>query len=341
LDRLVVACYRAGAATVTLVSTNAPQGLKRTTALDIPVRVVSAATTPDCATLVGSTGLLIEAAEVRNLIQHGGRLASQDGTLLPIGVIAPGDKPWQRALDEQPARTAEGVACAVSNKADARRAERLLWQSFNCSADGRVDKLFNRPCGRLLSKILIYTPVSPNAVSLFSIAMGLASAWFFAIGSHQAAIIAAVLLQLSAIVDCVDGDIARALFKESPLGKWLDLAGDQVVHVTVFAAIAIGLVRADQTPDELWLGLSAVLGAVLSFGVIVRGMRQPAGERHQWLQKLIDSATNRDFSVLLLVLACFNRLEWFLWMAAIGSHLFWMTALALQVRPPARATAPR
>jgi hypothetical protein len=50
------------------------------------------------------------------------------------------------------------------------------------------------------------------------------------------------------------------------------------------------------------------------------------------LQKLIDSATNRDFSALVLVLACFNRLHWFLWLSAIGSHLFWMTALALQFR---------
>jgi hypothetical protein len=49
------------------------------------------------------------------------------------------------------------------------------------------------------------------------------------------------------------------------------------------------------------------------------------------LQKLIDAATNRDFSVIVLALACAQKLHWFLWMAGIGSHLFWMTALGLQL----------
>jgi 1L-myo-inositol 1-phosphate cytidylyltransferase / CDP-L-myo-inositol myo-inositolphosphotransferase len=184
-------------------------------------------------------------------------------------------------------------------------------------------------------------PGQPNAVSLASIAIGLVAAWFFAVGSHQAAILAAVLFQFSAIVDCVDGDLARVLFKESPLGKWLDLAGDQVVHVAVFAAIAIGLVRGGETPFAFGLGISAVLGAVISFAVVVRGMRQPANDRSLLLQKLIDSATNRDFSVLVLVLACFNRLEWFLWLSAIGSHVFWITALALQLGSHAKETPAR
>jgi hypothetical protein len=49
------------------------------------------------------------------------------------------------------------------------------------------------------------------------------------------------------------------------------------------------------------------------------------------LQKLIDATTNRDFSVLLILLALLARLEWFLWMTAIGVHVFWMAALAVQV----------
>ena len=188
------------------------------------------------------------------------------------------------------------------------------------------------PAGGPLSKLLVHTSITPNAVTLASIVIGLVAAWFFAIGTYAAVALAAVLFQLSTIVDCVDGDLARVLFKESPFGKWLDLGGDQVVHVAVFAAIAVGLVRSGQSPYGVWLGVSAVLGALLSFAVVVQGLRRPANHPNGLLSKLIDSATNRDFSVLILILAGVGRLGWFLWMTAIGSHLFWITALALQLR---------
>ncbi len=330
LDRLVVAAHRGGAGPITIVVANGPPVLKRTTALGIPARIVTAPPPRDAAMLVASSDLLVQAADVRALLDHGGRLAGADGTPLPIGVLPGGDAPWQTALAGLPALRARGVACRITDAVSARRAEQALWASLTSASDGFVDRVFNRPCGRVLSKVLVHTPVSPNAVSLISIGIGLVAAGLFAVGNHPTAVCAAVLFQLSAIVDCVDGDLARVLFKESALGKWLDLAGDQVVHVAVFAAIAAGCARRGQLPSALWLGLSAVAGALLSFAVIVRGMKRPARDRSRLLQKLIDSATNRDFSVLVLLLACVNRLDWFLWMAAIGSHLFWMVALALQ-----------
>ena len=283
------------------------------------------------ATLVASSSLLVQASDVRALLEHGGRLATGSGTPLPIGVLPPGDTPWESSLNSLPFRAAQGVACRVADADTARRAETALWASLTSGSDGLVDRVFNRPCGRPLSKFLVHTPISPNAVTLASLAIGFVAAWFFALGTYAAMVFGAILFQLSTIVDCVDGDLARVLFKESSFGKWLDLAGDQVVHVAVFAAIAVGLVHNGQSPYGVWLGLSAVLGAVLSFAVVVRGMRRPADHPNGLLSKLIDLATNRDFSVLILILAGVGRLEWFLWMTAIGSHLFWMTALALQL----------
>lgn len=330
LDRLVVAVHRAGVRSITVVARNRVPELKRAAALGVPVQIVSEAPVWEGATLVASSSMLVQTADVRALLEQGGRLATASGTPLPLGVLSPGNGAWEAVLDRLPTRAAQGVAARVMDAATARQAEQALWASLTSSSDGIVDKVFNRPCGRLLSKLLIHTSISPNAVSLASIAIGLVAAWFFATGSHHAVILAAILFQLSAIMDCVDGELARVLFKESPLGKWLDLAGDQVVHVTVFAAIALGLVRSGESPFALWLGISAVIGALLSFAVVVRGMRQPVNDRSRLLQKLIDSATNRDFSVVVLVLACFNRLDWFLWLSAIGSHVFWLTALVLQ-----------
>jgi phosphatidylglycerophosphate synthase len=341
LDRLVVAIHRAGSGSITVVSPGQPPALKRAAALRIPVRFESTADSLDGSTLVASSSLLVQTADVRELLRHGGRLVTAAGLPLPIGLLRPGDTPCEAALDSLPVQVASGIAYSVMDPSAARDAQKALWDSLGSSSDGLVDKAFNRPCGRFLSKVLVHTPVSPNAVSVTSVMIGLVAAWFFAVGNHNAVILGALLFQFSAIVDCVDGDLARVLFKESVLGKWLDLAGDQIVHVTVFAAIAAGIMQTGQSPHGLCLGLSAVLGAVISFAVVLRGMRQPVSDRSPLLQKLIDSATNRDFSALVLVLACFNRLDWFLWMSAIGSHLFWMTAFALQFRARPAGTPAR
>ena len=41
---------------------------------------------------------------------------------------------------------------------------------------------------------------------------------------------------------------------------------------------------------------------------------------------------SRDFSLVLLFFALVGKLEWFLWLAAIGSNLFWVV-LAWVTRP--------
>jgi len=341
LDRLVVAAHRAGASPITIVSSEPLPALERTVALGIPYAVAAAPPAPAGPVLVADGGLLTQATDVRALLQQHARLSTTAGERLPIGVLPRLETDWRAALDRQPALAAQGAAAPVTDLASARAAERMLWASLTSSADGLVDRFFNRPCGRPLSKMLAHTPISPNAVSLVSTGIGLAAAAGFATGAYPAAVAAALLFQLSAIVDCVDGDLARVLFKESPLGKWLDLAGDQVVHVAVFAAIAAGVIRGGGTPWAAWLGASAVLGAAFSFAVVLRGMRRPAGEQGERLKKLIDALTNRDFSVLVLALACFDRLEWFLWLAAVGSHVFWLAALALQLGAASRSQPAR
>jgi len=141
---------------------------------------------------------------------------------------------------------------------------------------------------------------------------------------------AAVIFQLCAVIDCVDGDLARALFKQSRLGKWLDLGGDQIVHFSVFAAIGIGVARANPFVPALALGASAAFGVLLCFAVIVRALRQPLAQRSPLLNKLLDATANRDFSFLLLALAILGRMDLFLWMAGIGIHVFWVALLVLQ-----------
>lgn len=343
IDRLVVAAHRAGAENITIVSEGPLPLLERTVALGIKVQLTGSWPPLKGPTLVLSNRLLVQSLDLKRLMELGGRLVSRDGIPLPAGVmIEASAQRLEQQLSGLPAVAAQGVAEPVANAISAATAARSLWASLDSSTDGLVDKYFNRPVGRWFSRILAHTSVSPNQVSAAAILLGLVSAWFFAQGNYGTALWGGVLLQVSAIVDCVDGDLARVLFKESRLGKWLDIIGDQVVHFSVFVGIGIGLYRAGSEAPVLLLATSAALGVVISFAVVTHGLLQPEGRRNTRLQKLIDATTNRDFSVLLLLLAWLGKLPWFLWMTAIGVHFYWLLVLGVQLfNQPASPTLTR
>lgn len=315
LDRMVVAAHRAGCAPITIVAEQEPR-LARAAELGIEVsteRTVAAARRQ----LLIEGSVLVEARDVERVVAENGQLISADGSPLPVAMSGSDANPI----------VAEGIAIAVTDAVSARLAEQQLWTSLGSSADGVVDRYFNRPVGRRFSKLLVHKPISPNQVSIVSILIGVAAAPFFVRANF---LVGALLLQLSAIIDCVDGDLARVLFKQSRLGKWLDLLGDQVVHVSVFAAIGLGVARIDPATPALLLGASAAVGVLLSLPPLIRALRQPATQRSPLLSRLIEAAANRDFSILLLILALVGRMDVFLWLAGIGVHVFWIALWSLQ-----------
>lgn len=341
LDRLIVGLHRAGCSPITVCSRSPLPALPRSRAWRIPFETVADLPRRECAGVLVQADTLVDIPDLRRLAtaEQPVCLVDAGGSRLPAGYAGPGSEDPETALRELPMWNASPVATRVRDAAAAAHATRALWASITSGSDGWVDRRFNRPVGRPLSRLLVHTPVSPNAVSVTSILVGVAAALGFALGTPSADIGAAILFQVSAIIDCVDGDIARAVFKESALGKWLDLAGDQVVHISVFLGIAAGLVRQGHGLEVAWLGASAAAGAALSFAVVVRGLRllRRRGAETGRLQRILDAVTNRDFSVLVLVLALAGRLEWFIWLAGLGSHVFWLGLLVLQSRIPVGA----
>src|SRR5688572_29544102 len=170
LDRSVVALHRGGAGPITIVCEDEVPSLKRAKALRISVDVVKE--TPEFVgrVLVAQGNVLVQAVDVKRCLEAGGRLISGQ-KLLPVGVTtAPNESGTpEKTLAGAKAVEAKGVARVIENQTDAREAERALWATMWSSSDGFVDTLFNRPVGRVLSKVLIFTPISPNMVSIASI----------------------------------------------------------------------------------------------------------------------------------------------------------------------------
>jgi phosphatidylglycerophosphate synthase len=183
-----------------------------------------------------------------------------------------------------------------------------------------------------LTRLFLAVGLPPNAITLLATAIGLVAAACFGFGTYGAGIVAALLFQLAAVIDCCDGEVARLTFTESPFGAWLDIAMDNIVHMAIFAGIAAGLYASWVGQEHAWvalaLGAAAVLGNGLSFLLVEKAQKIKAARAWKtpvnaaWSDFMVKNVATRDFSVAVLLFAMIGRLDWFLWMAAAGSVVF-------------------
>ncbi len=207
-------------------------------------------------------------------------------------------------------------------------------QNVKGSLDGFIDRYMNRKFSWLLSRLFIKLGLSPNAITVLSTVVGLTGATCFAVGSYQMGIIGALLFQFAVIIDCCDGEVARLTFAESRLGQALDLVSDNIVHMAVFAGIAWGTYLEN---PWYYTHLPLLLGAlaVASIGFSLWGVNRVKSLRAQALNWrrlsqahrtrfdfILEYVANRDFSIVVMVFACFGVLPWFLWLGAVGAGFF-------------------
>ena len=338
LDRQVIAAHQAGSIEITVVFSGEQPKLERAAMLGVNFKLTQDKPEIHVPTLLIAANLAVQSEDLERVIKTKGRLFTPDRTALPCGVTSQWKGDIESSLPKQPRATAKGVARMVKDGLSAAQAEDALWDTMGLDTDSFVDRNFNRPLGRVASKLLIHTRISPNQISLLATSVGVLAAWCFTRGLPHWMILGAILLQLSAVIDCVDGDIARMLHKETPIGKWLDLGGDQLVHLCLFAGIGVGLHHMNEASEAtLWLGLAAALGVVLSFITILR--EEQGDTSHPRLRQLMAKTANRDYSVVLLVLAIANRVEWFLWIAVVAIHSFWMLGAWLRHQDDSNAKA--
>lgn len=133
---------------------------------------------------------------------------------------------------------------------------RVRLSMANRANDGFFSVFFLRKFSKLLTWVAVKVGATPNQVTLISFAIGLYSAYSFSLGGFWNLFLGALLLQLSIIVDCVDGELARYTRKFSQLGAWLDAVTDRVKEYMVFLGLAMG---ADKEGRDLWIPAIAMM----------------------------------------------------------------------------------
>ncbi len=123
------------------------------------------------------------------------------------------------------------------------------------SGEHWAGRLYIRRGSPYLTRLLIPTRLTPNAVTSLMIGVGVLAAVCLALDGVLTAGAAVVLIQLQILLDCSDGELARWRRQFSPVGIYLDRFGHYLTE-TLFP-VALGL-RA----GEPVLGLVAALLAL-------------------------------------------------------------------------------
>jgi phosphatidylglycerophosphate synthase len=146
----------------------------------------------------------------------------------------------------------------VTTAAGRRRAARAILESLRKPTDGWFARTIDRSISLAISSWLAPLPVHPNAITVATLFVGLASGVLAARGTYLFFVMAGALFLLASVLDGVDGEIARMKFQGSDAGQWLDTVCDDVTNAVYLAGVTAGTWRAFASPWLLWTGVMAV-----------------------------------------------------------------------------------
>jgi archaetidylinositol phosphate synthase len=112
-----------------------------------------------------------------------------------------------------------------------------------------------------LADFFIKLGITPNQISLLSLLFGIGCAVLYI---RESFLLGSILLFISAILDLVDGSVARKLQKESSFGAVIDWIIDKYVDAFVLLAIGISGTRS----LSLFIPLPADIQPIADFGVV-------------------------------------------------------------------------
>jgi len=122
-------------------------------------------------------------------------------------------------------------------------------------------KYMVRPFSIYITKILLYTSITANQVSLIGMTLGICGAFAIGYGTIQSGFVGVMLLQFSYLLDCIDGEIARYYKQSSVNGIFIDFLGHRIVIPLIFLGAAFMIYMNSQ---NLYMLIIGILGAEAS-----------------------------------------------------------------------------
>lgn len=130
------------------------------------------------------------------------------------------------------------IACApISTPAERRAAHRLLYQILVKPQDNAITRHLYRPVSFPLTRLLVWTPITPNQISYVVAALVAIGCWLTAHASAHLVLAGTIVVLAASYVDCCDGEVARVKLLSSRFGAWIDTVVDELSSVGYMVAL--------------------------------------------------------------------------------------------------------
>jgi prepilin signal peptidase PulO-like enzyme (type II secretory pathway) len=134
------------------------------------------------------------------------------------------------------------------------------------SAEHWAGRLYMRRLSPYVTRVLVGTKVTPDALTLLMIVVGLVAAALVAVPTLVTAIVAAVAIQAYLLLDCVDGEVARWTRRTSAAGVYLDRLGHHVVEAAIVLALGFRAAGGVATEPSWWMVVGGVAALLVVLG---------------------------------------------------------------------------
>jgi phosphatidylglycerophosphate synthase len=167
-------------------------------------------------------------------------------------------------------------------------------------AEELFDLWIYRPLAWLFVRAVYRTPLTPNQVTMLSLAAALAAAYCFASGTMALLAVGAAWYAAANILDCADGQLARLQGSGTPNGRLWDGVADYIGTTAIFLGIGTGstLLGMNLWVEVIAAGLSSALHAMIFDHVQGDFLARARGERTAGVRPIPVPAAGGPFGTL-------------------------------------------
>lgn len=119
----------------------------------------------------------------------------------------------------------------IATPAERRVAHRVLYQILVKPQDNAITRYLYRPVSFPLTRLLVWTPITPNQISYVVAILVAIGCFVTAQASHAMALLGTVIILVASYVDCCDGEVARVKLLSSRFGAWIDTIVDELSSI--------------------------------------------------------------------------------------------------------------
>lgn len=258
-----------------------------------------------------------------------------------LGTVEVAGRVWPRTSDRKTLRAIQQELSRVSLK----------------PSDGFYARFNKMWLAQPLIRFFLRTPATPNFITSLGLLFGLGAGIVFAQGGYWWAVAGSLLWFVSALLDHIDGMVARLKFQESEFGTWYESFVDYSATFSAYVGMAIGLYRETAVAHHLAVGGLFIFGAIFSFIVQSRQRRRLSADNladypnrmHRMLEKnsrnLFHWFSRKAYFVArravlpyyMLIFCLLDLRVLFLGWSALGANVLWIMTLYSNrlLRPPA------